>query len=1203
MSIRGKLIGAFLLSLFLMFGLAAINEYNSNRLLESRKWVEHTQTVLERAESLISFLKDEETGERGFALTGDVTFLEPYDLSRSKLPPVLAELKALTVDNPTEQHRLTQIEDLMASRLALSARDVDAHKTAGAKPEETLSLSRQGKKFMDRIREIVADVETEERTLLRRRVEASDATSAQMTWFSLAGTLAAALLIGITGTNLILYFNRCMRRMQESLSQIASGELAHRIKVTASDEFGKLSDKFNEMAVKLQHSTEESASQTWLNSNLARFAQLMQEPKTVKECAELLLRELASTVGALHGLFYVVSASGGTKYLNLLATYAYQDRKLLSNRFEFGESLVGQCALEQKRIRVSSAPKDYVYIRSGIGQSEPVNLVVVPIVFENQIHGVIELASFKEFTSVELSFLDHLGINLGVIFSNIEAAEQTTHLLQQEQMLTEELKSQQEELTATNTQLEHLANSLQSSEEELRQQQEELQQMNEELEERSTQQTKQNAELEAKNLELESLRQDMQAKAHQLSITSKYKSEFLANMSHELRTPLNSLLILSKVLSDNSENNLTPKQVEFANTINAAGSDLLLLIDDVLDISKIEAGAMAIECADEPIRDMCHSLMAGFKAMANEKNISLLLEIHSQLPRLIYTDSRRLQQILRNLISNAIKFTVEGSVTIEVEPATSGWAAASTHLSKTDLAIAFRVIDTGVGIDEPSQSVIFEAFQQADGSINRKYGGTGLGLAISRQLVHLLGGEITVESTLGSGSCFTVYIPVQLKDAPAPAPASVPTKLPVQEPLNDADYSKGNSEKRSHVALTTGVADDRDGVQEGDKVLLLVDSDPVFVQQLTDLAHSHRFKVVTASQGKTALQLARRYKPDAIIIDLGLPDKDGWTLLDRLKRDSSTRHIPVQIFSADDRFEQARRLGIIGYLPKPATRDSLNDAIDHLAKYAERQGRHLLIVEDDELERKNLCELIAGPDVTITAVGSGTAALAALSEQKFDCMVLDLGLPDMSGMDVLTRAKAEGLLKDLSVIVYTNRSLSSQQETELRRNAETVIIKSPKSASRLLDETTLFLHRVETNMPEPKRKILERLHLKDSILTARTVLVVDDDIRHIFAITSMLEQYEMNVLYAQSGKEALALLEKSAVDLVLMDVMMPEMDGVECMKVLRQQTKFKSLPVIALTAKAMKGDREQCIAAGASDYLCKPVDSDQLLSLMRVWLY
>lgn len=1191
MSIRGKLIGAFLCSLFLMFVLAFFSEYNRGRLLESRKWVEHTQLVLERAESLLSLLKDEETGERGFALTGDVAFLEPYDLSRTKLASVLAELKSLTSDNQNEQRRIAQIEDLVASRLAVSARDVDTHKSADAKPEETLALSRQGKKLMDRIREIVAEIEAEERTLLRRRIEEADVTSAQMTWFSLVGTVAAGLLIGVAGTNLILYFERCIRAMQESLNQIASGELTHRIKVTGKDEFGKLSERFNEMAARLQHSTDESTNQSWLNSNLAKFAQILQEPRTIKDCAELILQELASTIGALHGLVYVTSSVAGTKYLNLIATYAYQDRKLLSSRFEFGESLVGQCALEKKRIRISNAPKNYVYIRSGVGQSEPVNLVMIPIVYENEIHGVIELASLKEFTDVELALLDHLTINLGVVFSNIEAAEKTTHLLQQEQMLTEELKSQQEELTATNAQLQNLASSLQSSEEELRQQQEELQQMNEELEERSFQQTKQNSELEAKNLELESLRQDMQDKANQLSITSKYKSEFLANMSHELRTPLNSLLILSKVLSDNNENNLTPKQVEYANTINAAGSDLLLLIDDVLDISKIEAGAMAIERTDEPIRDMCHSLVAGFKAMAVEKNISLILDIHPQLPRFINTDGRRLQQILRNLISNAIKFTVKGSVTVKVEPASSGWGAASTQFSETDPAIAFRVIDTGVGIDKSNQSVIFEAFQQADGSINRKYGGTGLGLAITRQLVQLLGGEITLESALDRGSCFTVYMPVEQND-------SQQSKVRVQELPNDTQV-----QRRAGVAHATGTNGDMDCVQEGDRVLLLVDSDPDFVRQLIDLAHSHGFKTVTASQGKTALQLARRYKPDAIIIDLGLPDKDGWTLLDRLKRDSSTRHIPVQIFSAEDRFEQARRLGIIGYLPKPATRDSLNDAIDHLAKYAGRQERHLLIVEDDELERQNLCELIAGPDLTITAVASGADALVALSERRFDCMVLDLGLPDMSGMEVLTRAKADGLLKNLSVVVYTNRSLSSQQETELRRNAETIIIKSPKSASRLLDETTLFLHRVETEMPEPKRKILERLHLKDSILSARTVLVVDDDIRHIFAITTMLEQYDMNVLHAQSGKEALDLLQKSSVDLVLMDVMMPEMDGIECMKLLRQQSKFKSLPVIALTAKAMKGDREQCISAGASDYLCKPVDSDQLLSLMRVWLY
>ncbi len=844
-------------------------------------------------------------------------------------------------------------------------------------------------------------------------------------------------------------------------------------------------------------------------------------------------------------------------------------------------------------------PGDYVKINSGLGEATPLNIVVLPVAFEGQVKAVIELASFHRFSEIHLTFLDQLTESIAIVLNTIAASMRTEELLKQSQSLAEELQGQQRELTDTNKRLEEQARSLQASEELLKQQREQLQQTNEELEEKAELLSKQNIEVERKNHEIEQARLDLEEKAHQLALTSKYKSEFLANMSHELRTPLNSMLILSRLMAENNDGNLAAKQIEFAETIYSSGADLLALINDILDLAKIELGMMSVDIAETSFTELQAYVERTFRQLGQDKGLKLAIEIEPQLPPSMLTDTKRLQQVLKNLLSNAFKFTEEGQVTLRMLPAARGWSRDHETLNRADTVVAFEVVDTGIGIAEDKQKIIFEAFQQADGTTSRKYGGTGLGLSISREIARLLGGEIGLISTPGAGSTFILYVPltyiqpVSLLDAPD-APA-------------EADQPRRRSQARTALPETNGhehvsIDDDQAQIAPGDRVLLIIEDDPSFARILLELAREKGFKGVVALQGDIGLAQARRLKPDAITLDIKLPVMDGWTLLDRLKHDAGTRHIPVHIISIEEERQRGLQLGALAYLQKPVSGAALGDALTNIKTFVERAVKNLLVVEDDDVQRSSIVELIGNGDVRTTAVGTGAEALAALKDGHFDCVVLDLGLPDMNGLELIERIKRE--VGELPIIIYTGKSLTQKEETALRRVTDTIIVKDVKSPERLLEETALFLHRVQANLPEPKRRILEQLRHQDPVLSGKRVLIVDDDVRNIFAITSLLERYKMEILYAESGKAGIEILQHTpGINIILMDVMMPEMDGYETMRAIRKTRKFKSLPIIALTAKAMKGDREKCIEAGASDYISKPVDTEQLLSLMRVWLY
>jgi HAMP domain-containing protein/CheY-like chemotaxis protein/signal transduction histidine kinase len=1006
-----------------------------------------------------------------------------------------------------------------------------------------------------------------------------------------------------------------VRAIAEVATAVTKGDLTRTITVQAEGEVAALKDNVNEMIRSLRETTLRNNEQDWLKTNLAKFTRMMQGQKNLANVSQMILSELAPVVGAAHGVFYIMDTpSQGEQTLKLAATYAYRERKHLNKQFRIGEGLVGQAAFEKDRILITNVPDDYVQINSGLGEAKPLNIIVLPIVFEGEVRAVMELASFNRFTETYQSLLDQLTESIGVVLNTIQANMRTEELLAQSQSLAEELQAQQEELTETNKRLEQQAKSLQASEELLKTQQEELQQSNEELEEKARLLQSQNEEVERKNAEVEEAKQELEEKARQLALTSKYKSEFLANMSHELRTPLNSLLILAKLLSDNPEGNLHEKQVEFAKTIHASGQDLLTLINDILDLSKIESGMMTLSLSDLGFDELREFMERNFNQVAQDKKLDFNVEMSTNLPPVIHTDPTRLQQVLKNLLGNAFKFTEKGGVTLHIAPATNGWTPGHEILDRAQNVIAISVTDTGIGIPEEKQRIIFEAFQQADASTTRRFGGTGLGLSISREIARLLGGEIRVTSEPGVGSTFTLFVP-QSFVAPIGRRKEGEREAYIQEnrtgdvqprerrdALTDAPHGE---EQAGVVVVEEQIPDDRNDIKPGDRVLLIVEDDVNFAGILIDIAHEKGFKAVAATRGETGLGLARRFHPDAITLDIALPDMEGWTVLDRLKHDKATRHIPVHIISGDDEGSRSLKLGAFAHLEKPVTKDALDDAFGKIMGFVERANKSLLIVEDNETQRSAITELIGEGDVDITAVGTGEEALNVLRERRFDCIVLDLGLPDMSGFDFINTMKNDLQINDIPIVVYTGRELTRKEETELKLIAEAIIVKDVRSPERLLDETALFLHRVEANLPPNKRQILEQLHESDPVLAGKTALIVDDDMRNIYALTSLLERHKMKVLYAESGAEGIEALQNNHddIDVVLMDVMMPEMDGYEAMRRIRENEEFRNLPMIALTAKAMKGDREKCMEAGASDYITKPIDAQQLVSLLRVWLY
>ncbi|MBU1052363.1 MAG: response regulator [Proteobacteria bacterium] len=1025
-------------------------------------------------------------------------------------------------------------------------------------------------------------------------------------FFVLAGILVA--INTFIGIKIVRSITTPLMELTKSAKKIAAGDFTQEeIASKSSDEIGILTLAFNNMTRALKDNKHFEQEQNWLKAGKAELGERIRGEQDLAKLSQKIIDYLCTRLDAKIGALYLVRDKD---MLQLTAGYAYKKRKEIPDEFKFGEGLVGQAAIEKKSITINNVPDDYIKINSGLGESAPRNILFAPFFYEDKLKGVIEIGSFQEFTDMQKDFLDQAGNGIAISIYACEAYIRTRKLLEETQAQSSELKVQQEELQQVNQELEEQALALTESEDKLKDQKKALEEMNVDLEENALLLEAQKENVRKKNVELEEAKRLIELKARDLEVTSKYKSDFLSNMSHELRTPLNSILILSKLLSENKKGNLDQKNVEFVQTIHDAGADLLKLINEALDLAKVESGKM--ECVFEhmKIEDLSDTLKRYFMAIAEEKGLTFTIKKEDGVPPGFITDRQKIEQIAKNLLSNSFKFTEQGAVTLDIFRPGNDVDLSQMGLDNKK-TIAFSVSDTGIGIPEDKKQSIFEAFQQADGTTSRKYGGTGLGLTISRKMATLLGGEIMLESTEGKGTVFTLYLPENPKKQEAKDRTkesdvrAFPIKSPDISPADEAEKRRTNQQTEPIQTELESIKDDRIKITSEDKSILIIEDDSKFAEVLLDLARERGFKGLIAGSGETGLHFADYYKPNAIILDIGLPGMDGLSLMERLKENAVTRHIPVHFISAsDDKSHIAKKMGAIGFLVKPVSIEDIDSAFGKIENIITKKVGHLLIVEDNGIERKNIVELLDGKDVRIEIAEAGDKAYELLRTGAFDCVILDLDLKDFSGPALIEKIKSDKSIKDIPVIIYTGKEFSREDEVALQRQAGAIIIKGEKSYERLLNETTLFLHRVEKDLPEQKQKMIRMVHDKESVFKNKKVLIVDDDMRNVFAVSNILEEKGMEVIVGKNGREGLdRLSDNPETDLVLMDIMMPEMDGYEAMGEIRKQDRFKSLPIIALTAKAMTGERNKCIEAGASDYLAKPFEIEKLLSLMRVWLY
>ncbi|PCK89872.1 response regulator [Pseudomonas viridiflava] len=1122
-------------------------------LLSAIQWVEHTDRVINNTNRSMKLSIDMETGMRGFLLTGDQHFLDPYEVAKPLLTAELQGLQALVEDNPTQLDRFRRLLTLQEEWNAFALEMIKLRRENG--DYQTPVLAGRGKRITDQIRtEYDQAVEMEQQLRLNRNAEVTRSTVMSVALYLVFVVIVSGILAWVGRRDLMA-----------------------------------LSDTYSENLRQQEINAERLQKVAWLRNGQSELAEHVLGQLTLSMLGRNILQFLARYLGASVAAVYVRQEHGG---LTRIASYGFsREQEERDQTIHSDEGIVGQAARQDRVITLKDVPVDYFKVSSGLGDGSPRSVIVVPTSNDDQVNGVIELGFLHALTEQDVEFLELISDNIGTSIEAARYRQRLQEVLAETQQLNEELQVQQEELRTANEELEEQSRILKESQAHLETQQAELEQTNEQLAEQGQALADQRDALDRNNEELNQAQVELQARADELQRSSKYKSEFLANMSHELRTPLNSSLILAKLLAENPTENLTAEQVKFAESIYSAGNDLLNLINDILDISKVEAGKLEVRPENSSVSRLVEGLRGLFQPLATEKRLQFTVEMQAGAPTMLYTDRQRLEQILKNLLSNAIKFTETGTVSMIVS-------------RQPGSGIAFTVRDSGIGIAEEHQQSIFEAFRQADGTTNRRYGGTGLGLSISRDLAALLGGSISVTSAPGQGSIFTLVLPEQYVEQsteaqganiaavvstpimPAPAVAR-----PVVEPVVVRDEA------------IPVFDDDRDKAPFDKRCILVIEDEVRFAQILFDLAHELGYYCLVAHAADDGFNLAARFTPDAILLDMRLPDHSGLTVLQRLKELAPTRHIPVHVISVEDRQEAALHMGAIGYAVKPTTREELKDVFAKLEAKLTQKVKRILLVEDDALQRDSIARLIGDDDIEITAVGFAQEALDLLRDNIYDCMIIDLKLPDMLGDELLKRMSTEEICSFPPVIVYTGRNMTRDEEAELMKYSRSIIIKGARSPERLLDEVTLFLHKVESQLSNERQKMLKTARSRDKVFEARKILVVDDDVRNIFALTSALEHKGAVVEIARNGLEAIAKLnEVEDIDLVLMDVMMPEMDGYEATIEIRKDPRWRKLPIIAVTAKAMKDDQERCLQAGSNDYLAKPIDLDRLFSLIRVWL-
>jgi signal transduction histidine kinase/CheY-like chemotaxis protein/CHASE3 domain sensor protein len=1189
---RNLLIG-FGLSLFLLVVSSIASYFSIRNLLESAFWVDHTNQVILELENTISVMKDAETGQRGYLLTGDDDFLEPFKGAYDSATASINHIESLTKDNAAQQKSLLDLRRIFNRRQSLLKSSVVSRREGQSISFDSLQ---NGRIMMDSARNVVRLMEERERKLLQVRTVNMNKISGYTPVLIIVAAFLALLITSVFYIRVKRDFeersklqlaleekdkeiSRRIEIIKNIAEKISAGDYSIRVNDEESDGLGSLSVSLNKMAASLDNSFKLLSEKEWLQAGIAGLNNRMVGEKTVPMLASHIIEFLAEYTHSQVGAFYLNERNSVLRLAGSFA-FAYTDDR---REIPLGQGLAGQAALSAKTLILKDILPENIAISYATGEIRPVAIMAVPVIYEGYVKGVIELASMTDFTPTELTFIESVTHNIGIAINTSENRRRVQELLEETQAQSEELQVQHGELENINTELEAQASKLQASEEELRVQQEELQQANQELEERSRLLEDRNQVIVERNLEI-------QKKAEELEISTKYKSEFLANMSHELRTPLNSILLLSRLLSENNEKNLIPDQVESAQVIQSSGKGLLNLIDEILDLSKIESGKMDLEFAGTPVHEICADMEALFGPIAREKNLDLNVNIQDNAPALIETDKMRLEQILKNLLSNALKFTAKGGVTLSV-------AALDEYGTPW---IRFAVRDTGIGIPADKQQVIFEAFQQADGSTRRKYGGTGLGLSISRELAKLLGGEIRLESEPDHGSEFIVTIPVHPQtEITEPV---VATQSQAEEVWIEARQAKNDHLRFTAKDIPAEIPDDRDAITAEDKVILIVEDDTSYAAILLDFTRKRGYKGIVAVRGDYGVEMALRYKPTAILLDIVLPVQNGWQVMDALKSNTATRHIPVHIVSSLEARKESLQKGAVDFINKPLALEQMPLVFQRLEDALTRNPKKVLIVEENAKHAQALAYFLENFNVNTEITVNISSSVSALKRDDVNCVILDMGVPDEQAYETLETVKNNPGLENLPIIIFTGKNLSRAEENRIRQYADSIVIKTAHSYQRMLDEVALFLHLVEEKGGQkPTKKQQGQLR---EVLLGKTVLIADDDVRNIFSLTKALEQHKMNIISALDGKEAMAQLAgNQKVDIVLMDMMMPEMDGYETIKRIRQTPQYKNLPILAVTAKTMMGDREKCIKAGASDYISKPVDIDQLVSLLRVWLY
>ena len=1116
-------------------------------LINVLSWVEHSEHVIGRANEVNRLSSDMEAGMRGFLLSGDDDFLAPYLAAKPRMDAELKNLERLVGDNAAQIERIGRVRAAQNQWQGF-AEEMIARRGKNSDFVDIVQNIKggRGKVMTDQVRREFLDFILEEQRILQER----NATSRTVIAWSVAAFLTFSLVVA----GLLALFGR---RELVALSKAYSEILEHEA-------------EYNERL----------RQQDWLRTGQTELMAKTTGIVTLEPLADVVLNYVTRYLGGVVAAMYV-RADDGT--LTRIGAFGFahddEDRGRVVGP---NESLAAQAANQNRMITLRDLPPDYIRVGSALGETAPRELLIAPVSNFGKIKGVIEIGFLHGVSDRDVRFMETLAAPLGAAVANVLHRQRLQAALEEQQALNEELQVQQEELRTANEELEEQSRALEESQSALENQQAALEQTNERLAEQA-------ANLDNKNTALVQVQEQLRDRALELERASRYKSEFLANMSHELRTPLNSSLILAKLLADNAAGNLDEEQVRFAQTIYSAGNDLLNLINDILDISKVEAGKLELVPENLVLRRVVEALARTFEPLARQKHLDFVLDVAPNVPASIHTDRQRLEQILKNLLSNAVKFTDKGQVKLTVSANGDGW-------------IQFAVQDSGIGIAPEQQDKIFDAFHQADGSTARKYGGTGLGLSISRDLTGLLGGTLSMTSTPGEGSTFVLSLPRDGAVAATP-PVPSPVQVPVHAPASAPAPKQEPAAAAPHEGALPSFADDRAQPSAGVRTVLVIEDEPAFARILYGLAHDMEFRCLVALTAQEGLELAASESPDAILLDIRLPDRSGLSVLQQLKDSPATRHIPVHVVSSQDNGGEALHLGAIGYALKPTSREQLEEVFRKLKDKSSQKIKRVLLVEDDERQRDSVVQLIADADVEIAAVGSGAEALDLLRTQIFDCMIIDLKLPDMQGNDLLKRMSQEELCSFPPVIVYTGRNLTRDEEVELLKYSRSIIIKGARSPERLLDEVTLFLHKVESQLSSERQTMLKTVRGRDRVFEGRTILLVDDDVRNVFALTSALEQRGARVEVGRNGYEAISRLdENDAIDLVLMDVMMPGIDGLEATRRIRQDKRFARLPIIAITAKAMKDDQEQCLAAGANDYLAKPIDLTRLYSLLRVWM-